>query len=119
MRRRYVYDRNGNATEITDGRAIAVHHIMPDINGYKSMVDGSWIDSRAKHKDHLKRHAMREVDASEVSEERIKNHKGIPDVAPQQRLELIRAQVDAMSQDEFKRALQRDIDNARWNSRND
>lgn len=119
MRRRYVYDKQGNSVEINNGRAIAVHEVMPDIGRYRSVVDGSVIEGRAQHREHLRRHGMRELDPSEVSAERIAQYKGIPDVAPQQRKELIRAQVDSMTHDEFKRALKRDLDNARWNSRID
>lgn len=35
--------------------------VMSDIQGYISQVDGSWIDSRSKHRDHLKRHNMIEL----------------------------------------------------------
>lgn len=35
--------------------------VMSDIGGYISQVDGSWIDSRSKHRDHLKRHNMVEL----------------------------------------------------------
>lgn len=35
--------------------------VMSDIGGYISQVDGSWIDSRSKHRDHLKRHNMIEL----------------------------------------------------------
>ena len=35
--------------------------IQSDIAGYISQVDGSWIDSKSKHRDHLKRHRMVEV----------------------------------------------------------
>lgn len=35
--------------------------IQSDINGYISQVDGSWIDSKSKHREHLKRHRMIEV----------------------------------------------------------
>lgn len=35
--------------------------IMSDIGGYVSQVDGSWIESRSKHRDHLKRHGMIEL----------------------------------------------------------
>lgn len=35
--------------------------IQSDIEGYISQVDGSWIDSKSKHRDHLKRHRMIEV----------------------------------------------------------
>lgn len=35
--------------------------VMSDIGGYISQVDGSYIDSRSKHRDHLKRHGMVEL----------------------------------------------------------
>lgn len=35
--------------------------VMSDIEGYVSQVDGSWIDSRSKHRAHLKQHRMIEL----------------------------------------------------------
>jgi hypothetical protein len=35
--------------------------VMRDLDGYQSMVDGSWIGSRSEHRDHLKRHSLREL----------------------------------------------------------
>jgi hypothetical protein len=35
--------------------------VMSDIPGYISQVDGSWIDSRSKHRNHLKQHRMIEL----------------------------------------------------------
>jgi hypothetical protein len=35
--------------------------VQSDIQGYISQVDGSWIDSRSKHRDHLKQHRMIEI----------------------------------------------------------
>lgn len=35
--------------------------VMSDIEGYVSQVDGSWIDSRSKHRNHLKQHKMIEL----------------------------------------------------------
>ena len=35
--------------------------VISDIEGYVSQVDGSWIDSRSKHKAHLKQHRMIEL----------------------------------------------------------
>ena len=36
-------------------------YIMPDIEPYKSMVDGSMITSRSKHREHLKQHNVIEI----------------------------------------------------------
>lgn len=42
-------------------RRIAAPAVMSDISGYISQVDGSYIDSRSKHRNHLKQHNMIEV----------------------------------------------------------
>ena len=42
-------------------RRIAAPAVMSDIGGYQSQIDGSWIDSRSKHRSHLKQHNMIEV----------------------------------------------------------
>ena len=42
-------------------RKIAAPMVQSDISGYISQVDGSWIDSKSKHRDHLKRHNMIEL----------------------------------------------------------
>ena len=90
--------------------------IMPDIEPYRSMIDGRMITSRSQHREHL-----RDNNCVEVGNEALKAmdyYKRLsPDVAPQQRRELIRAQIDAMTHDEFKRAIKRDADRVKWNSR--
>jgi hypothetical protein len=35
--------------------------VQSDISGYVSQIDGSWIDSRSKHRAHLKQHRMIEM----------------------------------------------------------
>ena len=44
-----------------NGQRIETHYARGDIQGYISQIDGSWIDSRSKHRDHLKRHGMVEL----------------------------------------------------------
>ena len=39
----------------------ADHHIMDDIKPYRSMIDGSEITSRSKHREHLRMHGCIEV----------------------------------------------------------
>lgn len=58
----YVW-RNGKmvekgAPDVGDHKRV---HIMPDIQPYKSMVDGSRIKSRSDHRDHLRAHGVIEV----------------------------------------------------------
>jgi hypothetical protein len=37
------------------------HYVMGDIQPYRSMVDGQMIESRSKHRAHLKQHGVIEV----------------------------------------------------------
>jgi hypothetical protein len=114
VRRRFV-QRNGELLEVVDGYISTPRSadVMPDIQPYKSMVTGEMIESRAQHREHLKKYGLREV-GNEVKHI---SQRPLPDVAPQQRKELIREQVDAMRESDFRRAIKRDIDNVKWNSR--
>lgn len=88
--------------------------IMPEIEAYQSQITGEWITSRAQHREHLKKHGYAEVgnDASLT-----KPYKGMPDTAPQQRKELLIAQVQAMTHEQFKQAGKRDLERLRWQTR--
>ena len=57
----------------------AVGHAMPDIAGYRSMQDGSWIGSRSKHRAHLRQHGL-----IEVGNERLPPRKPIPLDSPRE-----------------------------------
>lgn len=90
--------------------------IMPEIEPYRSMVTGELITSRAKHREHLRRHGMQEIgnDSSLHAKP-----KGIPDTAPQQRKELLIAQVNAMTNKQFEAARMKDLNELRWKTRLD
>jgi hypothetical protein len=60
--------------------------VMSDIGGYISQIDGSWIESRSKHKAHLKQHGM-----IELGNDPITQHKPV--------------EIDRKSQEARKRAL--------------
>jgi hypothetical protein len=60
--------------------------VISDIEGYISQVDGSWIDSRSKHKAHLKQHKM-----IELGNDPITQHKTV--------------EIDRKSQEARKRAI--------------
>lgn len=92
------------------------HLVMGDIQPYKSMIDGSWITSRSQHREHLKAHGCQEI-GNETKHLMTAYDRTTTNVAPQQRLEIIRAQVDAMSHAEFRQAIKRDADRVKWNSR--
>ena len=90
--------------------------VMPDIQPYRSMIDGRIISSRSEHRAHLRANGCVEV-GNEVKAH-LSYYDRLPkDVAPQQRKELIRAQVDAMTQKQFKAAIKKDADFVKWNSR--
>ena len=63
MKKRFVQI-DGSLIEVGDDylpEPRADYHIMPDIQPYKSMIDGSMITSRSKHREHLKMHRCVEV----------------------------------------------------------
>ena len=89
-------------------------HIIPDIKPYQSMITGEMITSRSKHREHLKVH-----NCIEIGDQLPKEVKPIPDVAPQQRKEIIARQFSSMTDSEVRQMIRRDVQNARWNSRKD
>ena len=64
------------------------HMVTSDIGGYISQIDGSWIESRSKHREHLKRHRM-----VELGNDPITQHKPIEVQSPEQRKRAIAEQV--------------------------
>jgi len=64
MRKRYVY-RNGEMVEVGADYVPELRQshwqVMPDIKPYKSMIDGSEITSRSRHREHLRAHGCIEV----------------------------------------------------------
>lgn len=111
MRRRYIQI-DGVLYEKGQEPVSEGVYFVPDIKPYKSMIDGSIISSRSQHREHLKANGC-----VEVGNDLPKTQKPLPDVSPQKRKELIAAQVYAMSHDEFKKAIKRDVDFVKWNSR--
>lgn len=107
---KYIADKNGHwipASEfISEG-----HMVMSDIKPYQSMINGEMITSRSQHREHLRQH-----DCFEIGNEK-QTFKGMPDANPKQRHELIRNQIDSLRHEDFKRAIKRDVDNVKWNSR--
>ena len=89
--------------------------VMPDIQPYKSMKTGEMITSRSQHREHLRQHNLVEL-GNEPLKWLNKPYEGIPDVNPQGRKELIRAQVNEMTEKQFRQAIKRDVDRVKWNS---
>lgn len=115
MKRSYVQIEGQLYEKGTEPRSDAPM-VMPDIHEYTSMIDGTRIRSRSQHREHLRMHGC-----VEIGNEIPRNHQytGIPDAAPQQRKELIRAQFDALTHRQFKDAIRKDVERIKWNSRKD
>ena len=114
MRRSWYYI-DGVAYEKGDHGVQARTQIVPDFDQpYKSMITGEMIESRAKHREHLRRHGYFEVGNDKSL---TKQRTQFPDASPQRRKELLIAQVNAMTHEQFKAAGKRDLERLRWNTR--
>jgi hypothetical protein len=60
MKKTYIYV-NGELVEKGSKEHYDSFMVMPDIQPYKSMIDGSMITSRSVHRDHLRQHNCIEV----------------------------------------------------------
>jgi hypothetical protein len=106
MRKQYVQI-NGELVEKGDYYADPLAPIvMPDIQPYQSMVDGSMITSRSRHREHLQAHGCIEVG----------NEKMETKVAPvkDNRREVLRQQLSNMTHSEANKILSRLRDDARF-----
>lgn len=63
MRKTYVYVDGELVEKGSDAHLEKVYgpFVMPDIQPYKSMIDGSMITSRSRHREHLQSHGCIEV----------------------------------------------------------
>lgn len=63
MKRRFVQDENGELHEVPldwNGEP-RTHYVMPDIKPYRSMIDGRIIQSRSRHREHLRANRCIEI----------------------------------------------------------
>ena len=92
-RQRWIYPGNGEEPFRVDDDyrpdPRAEYHVMGDIKPYRSMVDGSIIQSRSRHREHLRDHGMLEVG----NDSRVMNPRYVPpgDTIPSAKPDLIRA----------------------------
>lgn len=105
MRRRWIY-RNGEPVAEYAGDELVwasdtyyeqddkdVHHVMPDIKPYRSMVDGSIIEGRAQHRAHLKAHGLIEY-GNEMKHMMRKRDVQLDRKAKESRRQVLAAMVD-------------------------
>jgi len=109
-RRSWVYI-NGEAIEKGEYDAEpAAHYVMNDIQPYQSMIDGSMITSRSRHREHLQAHGC-----IEVGNEKMENRA--PPPVQSQRRDILRQQVGNMTHKEANRILSKLRDDARFTRR--
>ena len=90
--------------------------VMPDIQPYRSMANGEIINSRSRHREHLRDLGFEEVGNDSSL------HCGkqpLQSTNREQLREILRAQVNDMTDEQFKAAGRRDLERLRWNSRQD
>lgn len=106
MRKQYVQI-NGELVEKIDHYADPVAPmIMPDIQPYQSMADGSMITSRSQHRAHLRQH-----NCIEIGNEKMEHSTP---VVKDTRREVLRAQVANMTHDQANRVLSKLRDDIRF-----
>ena len=92
-KQRWIYPGNGQEPfEVTDDyvpEPRAGYYVAGDIQPYRSMVDGSIIQSRSRHREHLRQHGMIEVG----NDSSVKNPRYVPpgETLPSAKPDLIRA----------------------------
>jgi hypothetical protein len=89
-------------------------YIQGVLKPFISMIDGKEVTSLLQYRADLRAHGYVEV-GNETKY--LKTRPPIPEVDPQQRRELIVAQIREMGYEGMKKALRKDIEFSRWNSR--
>ena len=119
MRQKYVAVGNKwvPANEAAIEKECNAPYIQGAIKPFISMLDGREVTSRLQYEKDLRAHGY--VCVGNDIKSLMDKPRGIPDFDPQQRRELIAAQISELGYDGMKKALKRDIDFIRWNSRKD
>ena len=96
MKRTWVYV-DGRAIEVTSKPRAVTHEVMPDVQPYQSMVDGSMITGRSQHREHLRQH-----NCIEVGNEKMETRLATP---VDTRREVLRAQLSNMTHKDANKIL--------------
>lgn len=105
MKRTWVYI-DGVAYERSKPERVLAPMVMNDIQPYQSMIDGSLITSRSRHREHLQAHNCIEVGNEQMSSK--------PPPQTTSRREILHAQLANMSHDQANKILRKLRDNARF-----
>jgi len=102
---------NGKLVEVTPRKRLAMFQIMPDITPYASMITGEKIRSRNQHKQHLRDHECQEV--GDQVDQHFHAYDDLHSPLDKERHEIIKAQINDMTDKQFNRAIQKSIREAR------
>lgn len=78
MRQRWIY-RDGAAYAVSDDYAQEplAPYVLPDIQPYQSMIDGSIIGSRSTHRAHIRQHGVVELGNEKIPARKIAPAAGL------------------------------------------
>ena len=105
MRKRWIY-KDGEAFEVGEYQAEPQHYILPDIQPYQSMADGSMITGRRQHREHLRQHNCIEI-GNETMETK-------PTPVKDNRKEVLREQLANMTHGQANKVLAKLRDDLRF-----
>lgn len=106
MKRTYVYI-DGEFVEKKRDESGRYHYVMPDIQPYKSMIDGKMVTSRSEHRRHLKANNCIEVG----NEDPLKHG---PKPAKDTRVDVLRHQLANMTHKQANQILAKLRDDLRF-----
>lgn len=102
---------DGKLVEVTPRKRLATFQIMPDIKPYTSMITGETIRTRTQHNQHLRDHECHEV--GNETDQHFHAYDDLHSHMDKERHELIKAQFNDMTHDEFKAAIHKSVRQAR------
>jgi len=108
MRKRWIY-KDGEAYEVGEYEAEPQHYILPDIQPYQSMADGSIITGRRQHREHLRQHNCIEI-GNESMENKVEKPKD-------NRRDILREQLANMTHSDANKILNKLRDDLRFTRR--
>jgi hypothetical protein len=108
MRKRWIY-KDGEAYEVGEYEAEPQHYILPDIQPYQSMADGSMITGRRQHREHLRQHNCIEI-GNESMENKVEKPKD-------NRRDILREQLANMTHSDANKILNKLRDDLRFTRR--
>jgi hypothetical protein len=108
MRKRWIY-KDGEAFEVGEYEAEPQHYILPDIQPYQSMADGSMITGRRQHREHLRQHNCIEI-GNESMENKVEKPKD-------NRRDILREQLANMTHSDANKILNKLRDDLRFTRR--